>query len=137
MKDRYLFRGKRIDNGEWTEGNLFYAHHAEYGEIYGVSISVDNRAKPYKTHEIDPATIGHCTGLKDKNGRLIFEGDILDKGYDICVVAWFGVWASFEPSKGGKAYGNSGNLCSWARNGEIIGNIHDNPELMEVTKCEV
>lgn len=75
--DRYTFRGKRLDNGEWV-----------YGAINSFMIvpifEKDARKEWYvwdvkddEWIEVDPATIGQCTGIKDKNGNLIYEGDIV------------------------------------------------------------
>jgi uncharacterized phage protein (TIGR01671 family) len=69
MKERYMFRGKQLDNGEWAMGRLASAS--------------DNRALMYSLDlfwDADPATVGQCTGLRDKNGKLIYEGDIVACG---------------------------------------------------------
>ena len=78
MEDRYLFRGKRIDNGEWVQGALFN------GESHCI-IGQEIKFSPYTEHEckivgyeVDRDTICQCTGLKDKNCKLIWENDIVE-----------------------------------------------------------
>ena len=77
MEDRYLFKGKRLDNGEWVEGALFN------GESHCI-IGQEIKFSPYTEHEckivgyeVGRDTICRCTGLKDRNGKLIWENDIL------------------------------------------------------------
>jgi len=82
MQDRYLFRGKRLDNDERVEGDLRQDKDLGTAYISGWDYYQDgsgNQREPYE-YEVDPATVGQCTGLKDENGKLIFEGDILHGG---------------------------------------------------------
>lgn len=69
MKDRYLFRAKRIDTGEWYIGNLVDCPDGRnvIAEVVG----------NWALHEVDPSTICQCTGIKDKNGNMVFENDIM------------------------------------------------------------
>ena len=126
MNDRYLFRGKRLDNGEWVQGHYVYED-----DKNGICYNPHDGIKIVRWIEIDPATLGQCTGLKDKNGRLIFEGDVVKwvNSHDdeqIDIVKWL---------SGGLCLRNSSNIVGnyVYSDFEIIGNVHDNPELLEVT----
>ena len=70
INNRFLFKAKRIDNGEWVQG--FY--YVFMGKHYIFEQPFENNNL---THQVDESTICQCTGLRDKNGRLIFENDIL------------------------------------------------------------
>ena len=132
MNERYLFRGKRIDTGQWICGGLY-----EWGEGWNI-VGKDIWDKDNETASlipVIPATIGQCTGLRDKNGTLIFEGDIMSYGsYDTSkgVVKWLECawrlitkWDEFDKDR---------DLlidCVPEFFGEIHGNVHDNPEILE------
>lgn len=75
MNNRCIFRGKRKDNGECVYGNLI-KRKIWASEFYVIRVE-DNGFDSYVEYEVIPETVGQCTGLKDKNGRLIFEGDVL------------------------------------------------------------
>ena len=84
MQDRYLFRGKRIDNGEWVIGNCIDDGVTGQVFIHTVGNSVNESDKvgeegclQFVAFEVAPNTICHCTGLKDKHGNLIWENDIV------------------------------------------------------------
>ena len=129
-----LFRGKRTDNGEWIEG--FYSHSGDKTYIIfdnGFAISY------FKMKEVLPETVGQFTGLTDKNGKKIFEGDIVEftdkyrrKGRsDI-------VFEDFKWKYRWRYYGE--NPIVWigidvsSTKFEVIGNIYDNPDLLEEKK---
>lgn len=130
MEDRYLFKAKRIDNGEWVKGlpfeiegkhvilikdneNLLRVHYLEENmwtaEIYAI--------------EVDTSTICQCTGLKDKNGNMVWENDIVK--YD-----WGGTridFIEYQPP----IFTYSKSMRWNLQQDEVIGNIFDNPELLE------
>lgn len=129
-----LFRGKRIDNGEWVDG-AYYQQTDWYGDpcdkhniITSMGSLCDDISLDY--HEVDPKTIGQYTGLTDKNGKRIFEGDIVDiltENEEIGVVAYDD--GGFLVEADGFCVDFHANI-----NGtdlEIIGNIHDNLELVK------
>lgn len=138
-----LFRGKRIDNGEWVYGDLVHAVNKFYISYYyesalttfinetfeydGISII---RAAPFI--EVDPSTIGQYTGLTDKNGKKIFEGDIILRRY---VRPNFLVEYSEEETEYQANFigGGCASLYKYfsSKESKVIGNIHDNPELLE------
>ena len=133
MNDRYLYRAKRIDNVEWEIGSLICLPDGEY-EIANRCTNPPDSDQMWKkcviTHKVDPSTICQCTGLKDKNGKLIWENDILNSGN--LVVTWREELASYCHTKKGWMYqhffGEAVDSCDC----EVIGNIFDNPELLEV-----
>lgn len=150
----YKFRGKRIDTSEWVYGYLLIT------QMSGVYIiGTKTKSKPHKIggeiasvsigdvvwqYEVDPDTVGQCTGLFDKNGKEIYEGDITAATYGkhynepkgltrICKVIYDGKTCSFR-----MAVDNSKVLVSFgdsrSKDIEIIGNIHDNLDLLASNK---
>lgn len=146
MQDRYLFRGKRIDNGEWVIGNCIDDGVTGQVFIHTVGNSVNESDKvgeegclQFVAFEVAPATICQCTGLKDKNGRVIWENDIvaywdsystesgLAEADCIGKVVWDDETISFQVTNrlSAESYEVLGDECS------VIGNVFDNPELLE------
>lgn len=140
MEDRYLCKAKRVDNEEWVQGYLF-DDGFENGRIFigGLVIEKYNgtacddwNVTGIDFCEVDPSTICRCTGLKDKNGNLIWENDII--AYRDCteekyVIAWELDKACFEYQQYSCSIMNFDELSSCEV--EVIGNIFDNPELLE------
>ena len=116
-----LFKAKRIDNGEWVVGDL--SHH-KTGKVFVKPLN----GSAISTCEGDKDTICQCTGLKDKNGNLIWENDILNSGN--LVVTWREELASYCLTKKGWMYQHFFGEAVDACDCEVIGNIFDNPELI-------
>lgn len=142
MQDRYLFKAKRKDNGEWVEGFYFCMTHTDGRHTHhfiiplGADLSLGTPVEKIQV-EVDQSTICQCTGLKDKNGKLIFENDILSGHIDVEFpedetrkrVVWHeNGWCTNEP--GCDDYEALDDFDS--ENFEVIGNKIDNPELLEV-----
>lgn len=146
MQDRYLFRGKRIDNGEWVIGNRIDDGVTGQVFIHTVGNSVNESDKigeegclQFVAFEVAPSTICQCTGFKDKNGNLIWENDIvaywdsystesgLAEADCIGKVVWDDETISFQVTNrlSAESYEVLGDECS------VIGNVFDNPELLE------
>lgn len=146
MKKRYLFKAKRINNGEWVQGNLIQSCDATDGwETIIIPIKNSNMFTKHikrgygnlgfeNWYRVDPSTICQCTGLKDENGNLIWEHDILsfidctstDNGYAevdcIGEVVWDDETMSFQITERMSAESYEvANECV------IIGNIFDIP----------
>ena len=139
MEDRYLFKAKRIDNGEWEIGSLIALPTGEYE----ISNKCNNPPdcdhiwnKVVITHKVKPSTICQCTGLKDKNGKLIWENDImvahLDDAYPedetyIRILWYESGFCSKE--KGSEDISPIDKFDQ--EHFEVCGNIFDNTELLE------
>lgn len=124
-----IFRGKRVDNGEWVEGFYVLDPQADEGK----------ESQIYYTNEhpcgcalvpfaVIPETVGQYTGLTDKNGKKIFEGDILKFEGQIGVLFYNEKFSKFMfQVKNSFACYQLDYTCDF----EVVGNIHDNPELLE------
>lgn len=131
MEDRYLFKAKRIDNGEWVIGYIVRYGYTGREKYY----IIPSYASDLYCFLIDKNTICQCTGLKDKNGNLVWENDIVhgkiheNYGYRklVGVVQYYidTFKVNVEPNSFFGNYKNISNTC------EVIGNIFDNPELLE------
>ena len=138
MNDRYLFRAKRIDNDEWTEG--FYAL------IEKKHVIISKESEGYYTEsivgrhgnaivEVNQSTICQCTGLKDRNGNTVFENDIMSALDDIfpedityARVAWEDTGFCLREKESIDIQPLEENDMKYFT---VCGNIFDNPELLE------
>lgn len=134
-----LFRGKRVDNGEWVEGSLLHDPDLEAFDIVGFNYYSGESGLEREEFccRVDPSAVGRYTGLTDKNGVKIFEGDILKTTvYVYCkaaVVAYSeGCFWVHNPNGGNMPLFKYVDMDSGkADRVEVVGNIHDNPELLE------
>jgi uncharacterized phage protein (TIGR01671 family) len=91
MTRELLFRGKRVDNGKWVQGNLNFYEGAFIGVPYQTTHFDEGLQNAFKWIEVDPATVSQFTGLLDKNGTKIFEGSVIDLHQTINGVSKFSV----------------------------------------------
>ena len=137
MGDRYLFKAKRLDNHYWILGFLSVNKTGKYfiRPICGSALS---------SEEVDKNTICQCTGLKDRNGKLVWENDIIKYHFgELYAQIRYGAYQSCFDSKKAEHIGfyvdwsESSNyrkdLGYWINmvNAEAVGNIFDNPDLLE------
>lgn len=133
MKDRYLFKAKRLDNGEWVKGALVYDNMDKlYRIIAELDYSTGTCIRAGKAPRVDASTICQCTGLKDKNGKLIWENDIIRTKVGPAKVIWDKSEWRIEWIKNDLW---RRDLYYWAvkdyQKIAIIGNIFDNKELLK------
>ena len=136
MEDRYLFKAKRLDDREWVTGSLITCEDGTYKIATSYLDGDTNIAILICAYEVDRDTICQCTGLKDKNGKLIWENDImvahLDEDYPedetYIRILWCGNgFCSIE--NGSKDIAPIDKFDS--EHFEVCGNIFDNAELLE------
>ena len=143
MEDRYLFKAKRTDNGEWATGSLITC---EDGTCKIATSCLEGKANEpilVCAYDMDRDTICQCTGLKDKNGSLIWENDVVkatvrqnslcqSSSYsDFYQVAYHEKNCYFYLKKKNNNLLFDGNWSYYLKSIEVIGNIFDNPELLE------
>jgi len=127
-----LFRGKRVDNGEWEYGSLVIQNGEHISKTEVASDEYYIFGKRGEHCLINPSTVGQYTGLTDKNGKKIFDGNIIQslETKETAVVQWFPEHSAFIVWC--KSSNELGFLYECTKsNIEVIGNIHDNPELLE------
>lgn len=144
MEDRYLYKAKTTPkekgefNNVWVTGNLIVSNGKYYIHPVGNVVNVKNEiGRIIVMHEVIPDTICQCTGLKDRNGKLIWENDICDRKEEYPEIVKYnnGDWTlDYSYSKGkesGYCYCNLGFYALERKYIEVIGNVFDNPELLQ------
>lgn len=145
-KREHLYRGKRVDNGEWVYGYFLETHKPTYKAfiIKSIDIDVNNCGMTILDsviYEVIPETVCKCTNLPDKNDKLIFEDDIVKtkeygkvigysnvNDYDVFKIVYAPTFFRLENKD------REFLLGEYSKHLEVIGNIHDNPELLEVSE---
>lgn len=125
MENRYFYRGKRIDTGKWEQGYLYGIWERRY-ILWGMTNDIPDMV------EVDPSTICQCTGMPDKNKKLVYEHDIV---WDSDERAFYEIIWNQEDMcwnvKDADGYKSNFEEC-YGSTIEVNGNSFDNPELLEV-----
>lgn len=128
-----LFKAKRKDNGKWFEG-----YYQKRYDLLGNEEHLIFHADSYNVWEyaeIDPETLCQFTGLTDKNGKRIWESDVVWLVYDgeeyIYQIVWDNSELDFKATNGEENYGSNFEYLLCCDEIEVIGNIFDNPELLQ------
>lgn len=126
------FRGKRLDNGKWLYGDLM---HDNVGGCYVYPIESEAL---FKANSVDPDTVGQFTGLTDKNGKEIYEGDVIGcHNPEIKHLIFYNEkQGRFMAALNGDIENDFIGVCGlddrrWMASKDVIGNVHDNPELLK------
>lgn len=138
-----LFRGKRVDNGEWVEGSLLtdvqgnhyigvFVEKQEQYVMYGRGgMKTAARYEGIGLIQVVPETVGQFTGLTHKNGTKIFEGDILNSSWNTKIIVYFDMdYLQFRAREASASARENSIDYYYSNKTEILGNVHDNPELL-------
>ena len=123
MRD-IIFRGKRLDNEEWVYGSLLLIENLAY--IYDGDSCPSEVNFEYEFIAVDPATVGQYTGLRDRAGEMIWEGDLVKHGDEVSEVFFDTENSCFDFKASNDPFAAQ-FFCDY----EILSNIHDHPDLLK------
>lgn len=137
MKKVIKFRGKRVDNGEFVYGHYATMNLTKTGGVENTDVIIFKNSfyAAYEGldyfYEVIPETVGQFTGLLDKNGKEIYEGDIVrEHCNDYTPIYQNAIYMAYNVDKINDPYVSTQFNVIWRNGCEVIGNIHDNPELI-------
>ena len=146
MQDRYLYRAKRTDNGEWVEGSLITGVFFRLGQNILYILCPDKAdydcfedfTEENGIFEIDPSTICQCSGAPDRDKKIMYENDVVRESGGVRGVIRFGRYGDEKPDYGfyiewekSQPYWRN-DIYYWQNELRVIGSYIDNPELLEV-----
>ena len=141
MEREILFRGKRNDNGEWIIGGYYHGevYNLDEIDIHYIIPCCDLYDEDLELVEVIPETVGQFTGLKDKNGVRVFEGDILSAHFDesypddetLLLVGNNGYAFTLKEEDSDPEMIDNSDMRFFDEIFVVIGNVHDNPELLK------
>ena len=131
MNDRYLYRAKRTDNGEWVEGDLVHS-------VYKINDTcVGKYGSNVGMHQVDESTICQCTAVPDRDNTIMFENDVVRESNGVRGVIRFGRYGAEKTDYGfyiewekSQPYWRN-DIYFWQNELRVIGSYIDNPELLE------
>lgn len=139
MNREILFRGKHLNNGQWVYG--YVAPYTDMQDNHKWRILTDGN----RGYAVDPATVGQYTGVVDKNGKQVFEGDII--GYTDSDTGKISIFGVVKWHHEGNFYINTDTYCNYTSDNNcanvgymlnrattklhVMGNIHDNPSMLK------
>lgn len=126
------FRAKRLDNNEWVYGYYYSFYFDNNGKHFHKILDKTTQ----NTHEVNEETLGQFTGLLDKNGKEIYEGDIVrDRWNSYTPIYENAIYMAYNAEKINDLYVSTQFNIIWRNGCEVIGNIPDKKELLEVTNA--
>ena len=131
MNDRYLYRAKRTDNGEWVEGDLVHS-------VYKINDTcVGKYGSNVGMHQVDESTICQCTAVPDRDNTIMFENDVVRESNGVRGVIRFGRYGDEKTDYGfyiewekSQPYWRN-DIYFWQNELRVIGSYIDNPELLD------